>query len=154
MTEPTGVEHLMELMLQMKQEDMKREERRERERELEIQRREQQDRDREVQREERQAALLAQLKEAQPTVPQQITIHKEDLPKLREKDNLELFIHQLEAALVASEVPRHKWKRYIHSQLTLDSKQKVMPLLQDATSSYEDIRAALMGCSAILCGHG
>ena len=69
---------------------------------------------------------------------------------MREKDDLELFINQLEAALVTSEVPRHKWKRYIHSQLTLDAKQKVMPLLTDATSSYEDIRAALMGCSPSL----
>ena len=50
---------------------------------------------------------------------------------MRERDDLELFIHQLESALVASEIPRHKWKRYTHSQLTLESKQKVIHLLQD-----------------------
>ena len=68
---------------------------------------------------------------------------------MKEKDDLELFIHQLEAVLVVSEVPRHKWKRYIHSQLTLESKQKVIHFLQDVTATYEDIRAALIGCSAM-----
>ena len=59
--------------------------------------------------------LLIQLKEAKPVVPQQITIHKEELPKMREKYDLELFVYQLEAALVSAEIPRHKWKRYLHS---------------------------------------
>ena len=68
---------------------------------------------------------------------------------MRERDDLELFIHQLEAALIASDIPRHKWKRYIHSQLTPESKQKVIHLLQDVASSYDDIKAALMGCSAM-----
>ena len=80
-------------------------------------------------------------------MPQQITIHKEELTRLREKDDLELFIHQIEAALVTLEVPRHKWKAYIHSQLTLESKEKVMHLLQHGASTYEEIRAALMGYS-------
>ena len=68
---------------------------------------------------------------------------------MRESDDLKLFIQQLEAALVASEIPRHKWKHYVHSQLTLESKQKVIHLLQDVASSYDDIKAALMGCSAM-----
>ena len=55
-------------------------------------------------------------------------------------------------ALVSAEIPRHKWKRYLHSQLTLDSKQKVMHLMQDADSSYDDIRAGLMGTTAMTFG--
>ena len=39
--------------------------------------------------------LLTQLKEAQPVIPQQITIHKEELTKMQEKDDLELFVYQL-----------------------------------------------------------
>ena len=122
-------------MIAMKQDDKAREERRERE-----------ERKRETQR---QAELIAQLKAARPVVPQLITIHEENLTRMREKDDLELYINQLQAALVASEVHRHKWKRYIHSQLTLESKQKMMPLLQDAAATYDDIRAALMRCSAM-----
>ena len=164
MTQPSNMEKLMEMMIQMRAEDRKdaqlreqkreeeeerrrvREDKRDREeRQREIERserevrKERQDKDRELQREERQAELLAQLKEAQPVVPQQITIQKEELPRMKDKDDLELFITQLEAALVASELPKNKWKRYIHSQLTLEAKQKVIGLLQDATSTYDDI---------------
>ena len=177
MTQPSNMEKLMEMMIQMRVEDRKdaqlREQRRdeeeerrrvredkrdreERQREIERSerevRKERQDKDRELQREERQAELLAQLKEAQPVVPQQITIQKEELPRMKDKDDLELFITQLEAALVASEIPKNKWKRYIHSQLTLEAKQKVIGLLQDATSTYDDIRAALLGCTAMTFG--
>ena len=62
---------------------------------------------------------------------------------MRERDDLELFIHQLEAALVASEIPRHKWKRYIHSQLTLESKQCGKP-----SHMSRDCRARLSGDSS------
>ena len=51
--------------------------------------------------------------------------------------------------MVASDIPRDKWKRHLHSQLTLEAKQKVMYLMQDPDASYDDIRAALMGCSAM-----
>ena len=100
-------------------------------------------------REERQQQLIRQLKEAQAAVPQQITIQHHKLPKMNEKDDLELFIQQVEAALVSSDIPRDKWTNYLHSQLTLEAKQKVMHLLQEPDSAYDDIRAALMGCAAM-----
>ena len=68
---------------------------------------------------------------------------------MKETDDLEIFVTQLEAALVTSDIPRDKWKRYLHSQLTLESKQKVMHLLQEPESTYDEIRAALMGCAAM-----
>ena len=44
-------------------------------------------------REARQAELLTQLKQAQPAVPQQVTIQQQKLPQMREKDDIELFVH-------------------------------------------------------------
>jgi len=113
MTQPSNMEKLMEMMIQMRAEDRKdaqlREQRREEEekrgrvrederdreeRQREIERserevrKERQDKDRELQREERQAELLVQLKEAQPVVLQQITVQKEELSRIKDKDNL------------------------------------------------------------------
>ena len=166
-TEQSAMDKLMEMMLTMRMEEQKREDRWEREREQERREdrlREEKRREREEQKEEereerrraekreqedRQATLLAQLKEAQPAVPQNITIQKEELPKMKERDDIELYVDQLEEALVASTIPERKWKTYLHSQLTLKTKQKVIHLLKDVTSSYEDIKEALMGCAAM-----
>ena len=66
---------------------------------------------------------------------------------MNEKDDLDLFVQQLEAALVSPDIPRDKWTKYL---LTVDVNQKVMHLLQDRDSTYDKIRAALMECSAML----
>ena len=82
-------------------------------------------------------------------MPQQITIQNKKMPKMMDKDDLELFIQQLEAALVSSDIPRNKWLKYSHSQLTVDAKQKVMHLLQEHDLTYDDIKDALIGCTAV-----
>ena len=70
----------MEMFLQMRPKDQKREERME-ERRL----REKRD------REERQTQLIAQLKKAQPAVPQQVTTSQDKMLKMSDKDDLEIF---------------------------------------------------------------
>ena len=92
----SNMEKMMELFLQMRQEDQKRETRREQDRLEREERRsrdeqmrelrrekeerdreekkEREDRERDDRREERQIQLLTQLKEAQPVVPQQVNI--------------------------------------------------------------------------------
>ena len=51
--------------------------------------------------------------------------------------------------MTTSDIPENKWKQYLHSQLTLEGKQKVMHLLQDRDSQYEEISAVLMGCASM-----
>ena len=50
---------------------------------------------------------------------------------------------------MTSEIPNTKWKHYHHSQFTLNVKQKVMYLLQQPDSTYDEIRAALMECTTM-----
>ena len=68
----TGMEKMMELFLQMRQEDQNREARREQDRLDREERRVKDDRESEERREELQIQLLVQLKEAQPAVPHQV----------------------------------------------------------------------------------
>ena len=56
---------------------------------------------------------------------------------------------QLEAALVSLRMPRDDWRQYVHSQVTLEAKEKIMHLLTDNDSTYDDIRAGLLGYSAM-----
>ena len=99
--------------------------------------------------EERHAQLLVKLKEAQPVVPQRITINKDELPKMTQKDELDVFISLLEDALEDAEIPRDRWKKYIHSQLTTQAKQRVKHMLKDHTKTYDEIREALIGCESL-----
>ena len=150
----------MEMMLTMRMEDQKRErdreDRLEREKREQIEREEQRE-ERRIEREEtrkrkekeQQAQLITTLKEAQPAVPQRITINNHKVPQMKEGDNLESFIYQLEAALLSLKIPRDEWRPYIHSQITIEAKDKVMYLLTDEDSTYDDIRAGLLGCSAM-----
>ena len=148
-TENSAMEQLMKMMLSMKQNDQDREERRERDRVEREVKREEQEAERLRQMEERHAQLLVQLKEAQPVVPQRITINKDELPKMTQKDDLDVFITLLEDALEDAEIPRDRWKKYIHSQLTTQAKQRVKYLLKDHTKMYDEIREALMGCESM-----
>ena len=134
----SGMEKMFQVFLQMRQEDKDREDRRERER---IDR----DERREREREERQIQLIQQLKEAQPVVPQQIYVSQHKLPTMTEKDDIELFIRQLEIALRTALIPQDKWKQHLLSQLTVQAKDQVIGLLEDDASDYEDIKQALLG---------
>ena len=114
MTETSNVERMLEMMLTMRQDEQRREEKRE-----------QEERDKEARREERQLELLAQLKEAQPAVPQQVTINQHKLPLMTKEDDLEIFVRQLEVALRTERIEQGKWKQSLLSQLTLEAKERV-----------------------------
>ena len=138
--EKSGVDKIMELFMQMRQDDKEREDRRlkdiqEREERREIERlerevrrkkedrdRDREEREREERREERQARLIQQLKEAQPAIPQTIQINQHKLPVMTDKDDVENFIGQLEIALRTGNVPRDNWKQHLLSQLTVSVK--------------------------------
>ena len=60
---------------------------------------------REGEREARQAQLITTLTEAQPTVPQTITIQNTKLPEMKEANDMELFITMFEAALRSNNIP-------------------------------------------------
>ena len=196
-TEKSGLERVMEMMLQMRVEDRKevqlREEKREREeRQREVDRldritrleaqREKEDRDREERRLEREAKrdeeiarreqlmlereetrlreqkdmdlrreerLLTTLKEAQPAVPQQVTIQTHKLPDMKENDEAELFVTMFEAALLSNLVPENQWKNKLHAHLSMKAKSKIHKVMQDQDSTYEEIKEALLGCTSM-----
>ena len=131
--EKVSVDKLLELIMQMRQEDKIREEQREKER-----------LDREDRREERQACLLKQLKEAPPAVPQTVYVNQHKLPTMTDKDDVEIFLRQLEIALRTSKIPVDKWKQHLLSQLTLQAKEQVIGLLEDDDTDYDDIKKALL----------
>ena len=97
------MEMMLQMMLTMCQEDQRvRQEEKREEREREAIREERRVNE-EHNREERQLQLIAQLKEAQPAVPQQVTMQNHKLPQMNEKNDLEVFVNQLEAGLVSSD---------------------------------------------------
>ena len=61
---------------------------------------------REEERKAREARLLTALKEAQPAVPQTITILNTKLPEMKDTDDTELFIAMFEAALRSNKILR------------------------------------------------
>ena len=123
----------------------------ERENRLELERLEREEREqkREEERERREARLLTTLRVAKPAVPQRVTINNHNVPQMKESDDLESFVLQLEAALVSLKIPREEWRQYIHSQVTVEAKEKIMHLLIDEEAIYDDIRAGLLVCSAM-----
>ena len=124
---------------------MEREDRKEREEHKRKERREKEDREREERREQRQMQLLTQLKEAQTAVPQQVTINQHKLHLMTKDDDIDIFVRQLEVALSTATVPQEKWKQSLLSQLTLDVNEKVIHLLEDEDSQYDEIKTALLG---------
>ena len=126
-------------------ETLEREEKREIERVEKEEKRIRDERERESRREERQLELLAQLKEAQPVVPQQVHINQHKLPLMTDKDDMKVFLRQLEIALRTAHIPQDKWKQHLLSQLTLEAKERVVDLLEDETSDFDDIKGTLLG---------
>ena len=78
-----------------------------------------------------------------------MNIKKLELPKMRDTDDPETFIKYLEVALTRFKIPRHEWKDYVQPQLTLEAGEKILDVLQDETSTFDDIVAAMTGCTAM-----
>ena len=132
------------MMITMRMKDQKREQAREDRRERERVEQREKDELREERRQQEQARLLTTLREAQLAVPQRVTINNHKVPLMKEVDYVESFVVQLEAALVSLRIPRDDWRQYVHSQVTLEAKEKIMHLLTDNGSTYDDIRAGMM----------
>ena len=151
--EQDGLTQIMQMMMEMRAADEKaardrehrrieREEKRDQERQRELWEQKEAD----IRQEER---LLTTLREAQPAVPQTVTIHNQKLPEMKDTDDTELFIAMFEAALRSNTVPHGQWKNKLHAHLSLKAKTKVQSVIQDNDSTYEEVKDALLGCSAI-----
>ena len=145
--EQGGLQQVMQMMVEMRAADEKaariREERREREdREREDRRIEKEekreqmlyDREQERQREireqkqddiRREEKLLTTLREAQPAVLQTVTINNQNLPEMKESDDVEAFVTLFEAALLFNTVPHNQWKNRLHAHLPTKVKAKI-----------------------------
>ena len=64
---------------------------------------------------------------------------------MTDKDDIEVFLRQLEIALRTSLIPRDERKRHLLSQLTLTAKEKVIDQLENDDSDYDGIKYALLG---------
>ena len=51
---------------------------------------------------------MAHLKEAQPAVPQQMTIQNHKLPLMTKRDKIDTFVKKLEVAMRAARIPEDK----------------------------------------------
>ena len=100
-----NIASVLQLMMQMRTDDREAEQRREDRIEREEQNK------REVER--REERLLLALKEAQPAVPQTVTIVNQKLPDMREGEEIETFLGMFEAALRASNVPTNLFTQTI-----------------------------------------
>ena len=89
------------------------------------------------------------LKVAQPAVLQRVTFNNHKVPLMKDGDDVESIVVQLEAALVSLRIPRGDWRQYVHSQITLEAKEKIIHLLTDNDLTNDNIRAGLLGSSAI-----
>ena len=78
-------------------------------------------------------------------VPQQIHIIQHKLPTMTDKDDVKVFLRQLDIAIRTAHIPQDKWKQHLLSQLTLQVKQQVIGLLEDEDSDYDVIKQALLG---------
>ena len=68
---------------------------------------------------------------------------------MTKEDDLEIFVRQLEVALRTARIEQGKWKQSLLSQLTLEAKERVMDLLENNDSAYDDIQKALLGTSVM-----
>ena len=133
-----------------RQRDREEEERRriEREERREEERREQEERRRNDDR-EREERIIRTLKQSQPTIPQTVTIVNSKLPDMKDNEDIDTFIAMFEAALTAGNVPDDQWKAKLHAHLNPKTKLRIQSTIQDPDASYEDIKAALLGCGCM-----
>jgi len=135
---------VMQLMLKMQTENSEADLRRERDREAERDRREDQRRKEAEAREER---ILIALKEAQPVVPQTVTLMNHKLPKMEQGDQIEHFVSLFEAALKAAKIPEDQWCTKLHSNINMETKLKIHDTIVKSDATYQDIKYALLECS-------
>ena len=102
----SNITAIMQMMLNMKAEDRKGEQRRidrEEERQAEDRRREDIRREEKLRRREeelkREERLMIALTAAQPAVPQTVTILNHKLPEMKDSEEIEIFVSMFEAAL-------------------------------------------------------
>ena len=169
--EEVSVTELMKMMLELnsrdKEEARKREiEREERAIEREDKRlREQADREEERRREddrreqrriereakekeaaaEREVQLIATLKAAQPVVPQTVYLENTKLPAMTKGEDVELFLELFESALLAGNVPEHKWVQKLHAALDSTTKMTIRETITTPDVTYDEIKRALVG---------
>ena len=129
-----------------KQDDIKREQQRSEDENEREERRERDRERREQKREEGHHQLLAKLKESQPAVPQMVNITQTKLPLMKETDNIEAFIKQLEIAFKSAGIDKRKWRHHLLTQLTVSAHEPVVHLLEnDDIADYDDIKETLLG---------
>jgi len=96
--------------------------------------------------ERRKDRILIALKEAQPAIPQNITIINSKLPKMKEGELIEMFIAMFEAALRAGNIPVDQWCSKLHAHLDPGAKLKVKNVIEADDATYDAIKEALLGC--------
>ena len=62
---------------------------------------------------------------------------------MKETDDLEFFLVQLEIALKSGGVDRARWKHHMLTQLTVKAKEPVVFLVEDDLIDYDDVKEAL-----------
>ena len=142
----TSMVEVMQMMLKLQSDNREADLRRDREREIERQTRDDQLRREAEQREER---LLLALKEAQPIVPQTVTIVNQKLPEMKEGEEIEVFVSMFEAALRASNVPEQQWFAKLHAHLNPNTKLRIQDIIQNPDTTYQMIKDALIGCGTL-----
>ena len=132
---------MMQMMIQMRQDDKEREDRR---------LRNQADKDEKRLREQnqREERLLAQMQVNARAVPQAVTVQQCHLPKMGADQNVEDFIASLETALdIDSVVEDAKRKKALLSQLTPTIATSVNRQLRDTNISYQEVKDILLSRS-------
>ena len=92
---------------------------------------------------------MTTLKTAPPVLLRNVNVNKLNIPKMKDKDDPEVFIRYLEAALVRAMVPQEDWMDHVQPQITLEAGEKIIEVLENVDSTFEDIKAAMTGVSAM-----
>ena len=95
----------------------------------------------------REERMLISLREAQPVVPQMVTLQNQTLLKMTEQEEVETFVAMFEAALRTKKVPELQWKAKLHSHLNPKAKLRIQSVILDHDSTYEQVKDALLRCS-------
>ena len=96
-------------------------------------------------RDERETKILLALKEAQPAVPQTVHIENVKFPKMKEGEDVEVFVELFEAAMRDGNIPEDRWKSKIHAALDTTAKLLVRDVITNQDSTYDKVKQALVG---------
>ena len=132
-SERGSVERIMDMMLQMQTQENEKRYKREEDRRRD-----------DLRREER---LIEALRQAQPAVPQTVTIVNQKLPEMREGEDIDTFVAVFKAVLRANNIPQAQCSAKLHSQLNVTTKLRIQDVIQDEDATYDDIKEELLGCS-------